>query len=142
MILSNVEIHKAIDERRLVISPEPLPRLPGGINESPYQTSAVDLRLGNEISYFKEGLPFDINLRQGPFARLFGPNSVTQIITDEQRPFLGCLSKPGRESMRFVCCFDAAVLLGRKSRLTKLRPFGKRVLSIAFWRMTHAGHID
>lgn len=87
MILSNVEIHRAIDEGRLVIAPEPLPRLPHGTAECPYQTSAVDLRLGNMISYFKEGLPFDINLRQGPFARLFGPNSVTQTITDEQ-PFV------------------------------------------------------
>lgn len=87
MILSNVKIHEAIDEGRLVITPEPLPRLPDGISDCPYQTSAVDLRLGNVISYFKEGLPFDINLRQGPFARLFGPNSVTQTITDDQ-PFV------------------------------------------------------
>lgn len=87
MILSNIEIHRAIDEGRVVFNPEPLPRLPDGTAECPYQTSAVDLRLGNEISYFKEGLPFDINLRQGPFARLFGPNSITQTITDEQ-PFV------------------------------------------------------
>ena len=87
MILSNVEIHRALDEGRLAINPEPLPRLPDGIFDCPYQTSAVDLRLGNEISYFKEGLPFDINLRQGPFVRLFGPNSVTQVITEEQ-PFV------------------------------------------------------
>ena len=87
MILSNVKIHEAIDEGRLVITLELLPRMPDGISECPYQTSAVDLRLGSMISYFKEGLPFDINLRQGPFARLFGPNSVTQTITDEQ-PFV------------------------------------------------------
>ena len=87
MILSNVKIHEAIDEGRLVITPEPLPRLPDGISDCPYQTSAVDLRLGNVISYFREGLPLDINLRQGPFARLFGPNSVSQTITDEQ-PFV------------------------------------------------------
>ena len=29
--------------------------------DCPYQTSSVDLRLANEISYFKEGLPLDIN---------------------------------------------------------------------------------
>ena len=56
MILSNVDIHRALDERRLVIRPEPLPRLLTGNQECPYQTSAVDLRLGNEFSYFKEGL--------------------------------------------------------------------------------------
>jgi dCTP deaminase len=87
MILSNVEIHRAIDDGRIVISPEPLPRLPEINRECPYQTSAVDLRLGATISYFREGLPFDINLSQGPFARLFGPNSVTQTITSEQ-PFV------------------------------------------------------
>ena len=68
MILSNVEIHKALKSRRLIINPEPAPLFPdGGIN-CPYQTSAIDLHLGNEISYFREGLPFDINLRNGAFA--------------------------------------------------------------------------
>ncbi|MEZ5308619.1 MAG: dCTP deaminase [Pyrinomonadaceae bacterium] len=88
MILSNIEIHRAIDEGRLVIDPEPLPRTPTLDNDDcPYQTSAVDLRLANEISYFREGLPLDINLRQGGFANLFGPNSETQTITEEQ-PFV------------------------------------------------------
>ena len=76
MILSNVEIHKALDERRLIIDPEPLPRIPtAGADDCPYQTSAVDLRLAEEVSYFKEGLPLDINLSRGGFARLFGPMS-------------------------------------------------------------------
>lgn len=35
----------------------------------------------------KEGLPLDINLRQGKFDQLFGPNSFTQNITDDQ-PFV------------------------------------------------------
>ena len=86
MILSNTEIHKALDEGRLVIQPEPR-RLFDENGVCAYQTTAVDLTLGNEISYFKDGLPFDINLRQGSFARLFGPNSVTQSITQEQ-PFV------------------------------------------------------
>jgi dCTP deaminase len=87
MILSNVEIHRAMDEGRIIISPEPLPRLPKPDGMCPYQTSSVDLRLGNQISYFKEGLPFDINLLRGPFAQLFGPNSITQTISEEQ-PFV------------------------------------------------------
>ena len=59
MILSNVEIQRAIDERRLVITPEPLPRRPTGAagEDCPYQTSSVDLRLADEVSYFREGLP-------------------------------------------------------------------------------------
>jgi dCTP deaminase len=93
MILSNVEIHRALDERRLILDPEPAPRMPGPDGaDCPYQTSAVDLRLGSEISYFKSFLPLDINLRRGGFARLFGPNSAQQTITEEQ-PFV---LKPGR----------------------------------------------
>lgn len=68
MILSNVEIHRALDEGRLVIQPEPAPRIPDGESDCPYQTTAIDLRLANEVSYFREGLPLDINLRQGGFA--------------------------------------------------------------------------
>lgn len=87
MILSNLEIHKAIDDGRLVIAPEPSPRIPSPGVDCPYQTSAVDLRLSNEVSYFREGLPLDINLRRGGFASLFGTNSETQTITDDQ-PFV------------------------------------------------------
>ena len=89
MILSNIEIHRALDDKRLVIQPEPLPRLP--INEKdsncPYQTSSVDLRLGDEISYFKSDLALNINLTRGGFAKLFGPNSEQRKITTEQ-PYL------------------------------------------------------
>jgi len=89
MILSNVEIHRALDEKRLVIDPEPLPRLPINDKDSncPYQTSSVDLRLGDEISYFKSDLALNINLTRGGFAKLFGPNSEQRKITDEQ-PYL------------------------------------------------------
>ena len=87
MILSNTAIHQALDDGRLVIDPEPMPRDPSSGDDCPYQTSAVDLRLGHEISYFREGLPLDINMRHGGFARLFGPNSETQQLTEEQ-PFV------------------------------------------------------
>jgi dCTP deaminase len=89
MILSNVEIQRAIDEKRLLIEPEPTPRQPTGIagEDCPYQTSSVDLRLGDQISYFKEGLPLDINLSRGGFARLFGPMSESQTISSGQ-PFV------------------------------------------------------
>ena len=88
MILSNVEIHRALDEGQLIIEPQPQPRNPGADgSECPYQTTAVDLTLGDEIAYLKEGLPFDVNLSRGGFAKLFGPNSVRQKLTDEQ-PFM------------------------------------------------------
>jgi len=52
MILSNVEIQRAIDQGVLVIRPEPLPRTPSASNPQPcpYDTTSVDLRLGNTIS--------------------------------------------------------------------------------------------
>lgn len=87
MILSNVAIHRALDERRLIIEPQPAPRFPSDGVACPYQTTAVDLRLGSEISWFQSDLPFDVNLTKGSFAKLFGPNSLTQHITKES-PFV------------------------------------------------------
>ena len=93
MILSNVEIQRAIDVGRLVLDPEPLPRRPAPDGaDCPYQTSSVDLQLGDEISYLRGGLPLDINLGRGGFANLFGPNSIRQKLTAEQ-PFV---LRPGR----------------------------------------------
>ena len=57
MILSNTEIQRAIDEKRLLIDPDPVPRQPTGIasEDCPYQTSSVDLRLGDQIFVFQRG---------------------------------------------------------------------------------------
>jgi len=49
MILSNLELHAALDSGRLVISKEPAPRIPVEGEASPYGTHSVDLRLANEI---------------------------------------------------------------------------------------------
>ena len=92
MVLSNSEIHVALDSGRVLIEPEPSPRYPTVGVACPYQTSSVDLCLGDEISYFKEGLPINIDLRKGSFGRLFAPNSVSTRITEEQ-PFA---LKPGK----------------------------------------------
>ena len=92
MILSNVEIHRALDEGRLVLLPEPNPRKPDSSGHCPYQTSSVDLTLGDEISYFRTDLPLSVNLSDGGFAAHFGPNSCNQKITDKQ-PFV---LAPGR----------------------------------------------
>lgn len=74
MILSNVAIQKAIDDGFLVIDPEPTPRRLGsdGI-PCPYQTSAVDLRLGRELNVFKGGAskaPIKIDLSEIKFTKL------------------------------------------------------------------------
>ena len=65
MILSNVAIHAAIDEGALVIRPEPTPRLNSLDGPpSPYDTSAVNLRLSPELSIADEAKPFVFDLRQ------------------------------------------------------------------------------
>jgi dCTP deaminase len=88
MILSNVSIQEALDRGGLVLYPEPAPRQkPDDDTECPYQTSAVDLRLGTEIAYFNEGLALNIDLRKGDFKALFGPNSQSRTISEEQ-PFV------------------------------------------------------
>lgn len=93
MVLSNVEIQRALDERRIVLTPEPWPRRVAAKRQRcPYQTSAVDLMLGDQIAHFRENLPLDINLVRGGFATFFALNSIQQTITDEQ-PFV---LKPGR----------------------------------------------
>jgi dCTP deaminase len=86
MILSNSALFKALDAKRIIIDPEPSPRDPNQDPHSswPYATSAVDLRLGDEVSMFKEGLAVNIDLRRGKFADLFASNSISRTITDDQ----------------------------------------------------------
>jgi dCTP deaminase len=87
MILSNTSIQQALDDGRLKIAPEPAPRRKtNDTDECPYNTTAVDLTLGDEIAWFNEGLAINIDLRLGRFADLFGPNSESRTITDDQ-PF-------------------------------------------------------
>lgn len=72
MILSNVEIQKAIDEGRLIIDPDPQPR---GCEHPtcPYDTTAVDLHLGNAISIPRSG-PFNYDLRESGIATFLSRN--------------------------------------------------------------------
>lgn len=86
MILSNESIQQALDRGWLRISPEPSPRRRSAGERCPYQTSSVDLRLGTEVSYFREHLPVAIDLRRGDFNALFGMNSESITLTDAQ-PF-------------------------------------------------------
>jgi dCTP deaminase len=58
MILSNVELHRALDSGRLVISPEPRPRVYDPEDPSmycPYETHAVDLTLDSDITVLLPG---------------------------------------------------------------------------------------
>ena len=73
MILSNVEIHKAIDEGRLIIAPDPRPRNCEEIG-CPYDTTAVDLHLSSSLSIPSSG-PFNYDLRRGGIATFLARNS-------------------------------------------------------------------
>ena len=88
MILSNVEIQRAIDSGRLSIDPEPTPRQPDlerGVT-CPYQTTSVDLCLGPEISFLKDNRPISIDLLRGRLTDLFRDNSESLSIRPDQ-PF-------------------------------------------------------
>ncbi|MBI4602885.1 MAG: dCTP deaminase [Planctomycetes bacterium] len=87
MILSNVEIHRAIDERRLVITPEPEPRFRQNEAACPYQTSSVDLRLGSQILIPRGARPFNIDLQQGKFADLVTPENFEERFLREDQPY-------------------------------------------------------
>jgi dCTP deaminase len=65
VILSNVEIHKALDAGDIIITPEPMPRLPSLANaKSPYDTTAVNLRLSPVLSLCVEDPPMAFDLRK------------------------------------------------------------------------------
>jgi dCTP deaminase len=73
MILSNVGIQAALDAADLVITPEPAPRRPTDNRGScPYDTCAVNLRLGSVISIPKPGKPITLDFRR-PRAAMFLP---------------------------------------------------------------------
>ncbi len=79
MILSNCEIHKALDDGRLVISPEPSPRKPSIHQECPYNTHSVDLKLHQEIRVPEPG-KFSIDLMH--------PGSLTDLIIQHSQKFI------------------------------------------------------
>jgi deoxycytidine triphosphate deaminase len=87
MILSNIEVFRALDEGRLLIRPQPAPRLPTvGQAHSPYDTHSVDLSLGNEITVPKKGqITYDLT-RPGSIAETIRQHSDTVTITELQ-PF-------------------------------------------------------
>ncbi|MEX2176204.1 MAG: dCTP deaminase [Pirellulaceae bacterium] len=93
MILSNVEIHDAIDKKRLIIKPEPSPRTMGVAGgHCPYNTHSVDLRLSPEIVIPTTGkFSYDM-VQAGNLAQLIKAHSQTLKLTADQ-PFI---LEPGR----------------------------------------------
>lgn len=78
MILSNVELFAALDSRRLIIDPEPRPRRPGVDSPDdycPFDTHAVDLTLGTEITVPETGTyAYDL-MQKKPLAFFIERNS-------------------------------------------------------------------
>ncbi|MCK5563895.1 MAG: dCTP deaminase [Planctomycetes bacterium] len=87
MILSNCEIHTALDEGRLVIDPEPSPRqLTVGGSHCPYDTHSVDLKLHSEIIIPESG-KFVVDLTEaGSLSDDLARHSKKEILT-EDRPY-------------------------------------------------------
>jgi len=82
MVLSNVEIVKALESGVFKINGL-LARDP---SERPFNASAVDLRLGNEIVIPKCDHPIQLDLRRGGIARFWAQNSEKLKIR-EDNPF-------------------------------------------------------
>jgi dCTP deaminase len=83
VILSNVEIQRALDEGRLVIEPEPLPRRPQEGQYCPYDTHAVDLRLYGEIAIPQAG-PYYLDVTErGTLSEVIASRSQRVAVTEE-----------------------------------------------------------
>ncbi|HLX62932.1 MAG TPA: dCTP deaminase [Planctomycetota bacterium] len=87
MILSNVEIQRALDDGRLVIKPEPMPRRPTHGATCPYDTHTVDLTLSTDFVVPNSG-PFTIDFAQpGKISEFIAQNSKREPSSAE-RPFV------------------------------------------------------
>lgn len=76
MILSNSEILKALKNGYIVI--DPMPDIPSfDTDDSPFNTTALDLRLGDTISIPQENTPFAYDLRRGGIAPFLRKNHKT-----------------------------------------------------------------
>ena len=84
MILSNREMHRALDEGRLGITPEPLPRTAQGTQKSPYDSHTVNLTLLNSISIPLAGKYAYDQSDPGSQADFQRRNSKQITLTDEQ----------------------------------------------------------
>jgi hypothetical protein len=85
MLFANLELHKLLDAGRLVLRPEPQPRMADEHNDCPYGTHSVDLTLGAELSIPLPG-PYIYDLTQpGRIADFISGNAVKRTIKDTRR---------------------------------------------------------
>jgi dCTP deaminase len=76
MILSNVEIVRCLNENVFSITPRPHI----DATQPPYNTTAIDLRLGDEIIEPNINVPAAFDLSQGSIAKFLKDNSTTHKI--------------------------------------------------------------
>ena len=80
MILSNIEILNCLEAGHFKIDPSPGAD-PG---KSPFNTSAIDLHLSNQIIVPKTDQPVSVDLSEGGIAKYLSNNSDAHSITDHQ----------------------------------------------------------
>ena len=81
MILSNIAIIEALDRGCFAVDPHP-GKEPSA---APFNTSALDLRLGNEVNIPKTGAaPIQLDLRKSGIARFLADHRETRTITEDQ----------------------------------------------------------
>jgi dCTP deaminase len=87
MILSNVAIHKALDDGDLIIDPQPAPRFATlATPNCPYDTTSVNLRLDKTLSIPLNDQTFAFDLRQGKIAK-FLPRVYEDRVIDSTGDF-------------------------------------------------------
>ena len=85
MLLSNTAIFEALDDGRLVISPEPSPRKRTAENaKSPYDSTAVNLTLGNWFAVPKKELAITIDVPSGSIVKTLNEIYQQKNIQDEE----------------------------------------------------------
>ncbi len=86
MILSNIDVQKAMEEGRLVINPKPLPLRPTDGQQCPYDTHSVDLHLGQDLSVPLPG-PYCFDLMQeGSLSEFLARNANKKTIPADGHP--------------------------------------------------------
>lgn len=85
MILSNVEILNAIRSNRISI----IPLAGDDPSQPPFNTSAIDLRLGTEVTVPRTTSPVQLDLRKPGIARFLHANSEKSTISERQPYSLG-----------------------------------------------------
>lgn len=85
MLLSNQAIFEALDDGRLVIKPEPGPRQSSpSLQKSPYDSTAINLTLGNIIQIPKKGLSINLDVPSGNITDTLKTVYQEKILADDE----------------------------------------------------------